>query len=136
MAKYHGRGGALLLGAANGGAATTVANLTQWSINIDMDTADVTAIGDTFKSFVAGTKGATASLSGFFADDADVPFDAFDQAQASGTVTAYLYPAGTGVARYFYGAVWPKGVSIDDSVGGAVTFKTDVVFNGAVTRVG
>lgn len=136
MAKYHGRGGALLLGAANGGAAQSVANLTQWSISIEQDTAEVTSLGDSFKSYVAGMKGASGSMSGFFADDADVPFDAFDQAQSSGTVTAYLYPAGTSVAKYFYGAVWPKNVSVDDSVGGAVTFKADLVFNGSVTRVG
>ena len=136
MAKYHGRNGALLLGSANGGAAGSVANLTQWSISIDTDTADVTALGDTFKSYVLGTKSATSSLSGFFADDADVPFDAFDQSQSGGTVTAYLYPAGTSVAKYFYGNVWPKSVSVDDSVGGAVTFKADLVFNGTVTRVG
>lgn len=135
MAKYHGRNGALLLGASNGGAATTVANLTQWSISIDMDSAEVSSLGDTFKSYVAGLKNATASLSGYFADDQDVVFDAFDQAQSGGTVSAYLYPAGTSVNKYFYGAVWPTQVSIDDSVGGAVTFSASLTFNGGVTRV-
>lgn len=134
MAKYHGRTGALLLAAANGGSPTSVANLTQWTISIDTDTADVTSLGDTWKSSVLGTKSATASLSGFWADDADIPFDAFDQSQSGGTVTAVLYPAGTGVAKYFSGAVWPKSVSIDDSIGGPVTFKADLVFTGAVTR--
>lgn len=135
MAKYHGRGGALLLGAANAGAAASVVNLTQWSLTIEQDTAEVTSLGDTFKSYVAGMKGATASLSGFFADDQDIPFDAFDQAQSSGTVAAYLYPAGTSVNKYWYGAVWPTNVSVDDSVGGAVTFTAALTFNGAVTRV-
>ena len=135
MAKYHGRGGALLLGAANAGAAASVVNLTQWSLTIEQDTAEVTSLGDTFKSYVAGMKGATASLSGFFADDADIPFDAFDQAQSSGTVAAYLYPAGTSVNKYWYGAVWPTNVSVDASVGGAVTFTAALTFNGAVTRV-
>lgn len=135
MAKYHGRGGALLLGASNGGAAQTVVNLTQWSLSIDTDFADTTAIGDAWKSSVIGTKGATMSASGFFADDADVPFDAFDQNQSGGTVSAYLYPAGVSVNKYWYGAVWPKSVSIDDSVGGAVSFKADAVFTGACTRV-
>jgi hypothetical protein len=136
MAKYHGRSGALLLASANAGSPSSVANLTQWSISIDTDTADVTSLGDSSKSFVLGTKSATASLSGFWADDADVPFDAFDQSQSGGTVTAVLYPAGTGVAKYFTGSVWPKSVSVDDSIGGAVTFKADLVFNGAVTRNG
>lgn len=136
MPKYHGRTGHLMLAATSGGNAVAVANLTQWTLSIEQETADVTALADTFKSFVAGMKNATASLSGFFADDADVPFDAFDQAQASGTVSAYLYPAGTGVARYWYGAVWPTSVSIDDSVGGAVTIQANLQFNGACTRQG
>jgi len=135
MAKYHGRGGALLLGAANGSAAQTVVNLTQWSLSIDTDTADTTAIGDSWKSSVLGTKSANASVSGYFADDALVPFSAFDQNQSGGTVNAYLYPAGVSVAKYWYGAVWPKSVSVDDSVGGAVAFKAALAFTGTVTRV-
>jgi predicted secreted protein len=136
MAKYHGRNGALLLASANAGSPSSVANLTQWSISIDTDTADVTSLGDSWKSSVLGTKSATASMSGFWADDADIPFDALDQSQSGGTVTAVLYPAGTSVNKYFTGSVWPKSVSVDDSVGGAVTFKADLVFTGTVTRVG
>ena len=136
MAKYHGRGGALLLSATTSGSAATVVNLTQWSLNIEQDTAEVTSIGDTFKSFVVGMKGATASMSGFFDDSADIPFDAFDQTQTGGTVACYLYPAGTSVAKYFHGLVWPTSVSIEDSRDGAVTFTGALTFNGAVTRVG
>lgn len=136
MAKYHGRSGAVLLASANGGSAASVANLTQWTLTIDTDTADVTSLGDTFKSFVLGTKNASASINGFFADDADVPFDAFDQNQSGGTVPCYLYPAGTGVAKYWYGAVWPTNISIDDTIGGAVTISGTLQFNGSCTRVG
>lgn len=135
MPKYHGRKGQLLLAAANAGSASVVANLSQWSLSIELATADVTSLGDTATSFVAGVTNATASLSGFFADDADIPFDAFDQAQASGTVAAYLYPAGTSVAKYWYGAVWPTSVSVDDPVGGPVAFSAEFQFNGGVTRV-
>ena len=134
MAKYHGRGGVMYLAATNAGAAQSVANLTQWTINIEMATADVTSLGDTFSSFVAGIKSATASFSGFFADDADVPFDAFDQAQASGTVACYLYPAAGAPTKYWYGQAWPTSVSVDDSVGGAVSISGNLTFNGGVSR--
>lgn len=134
MAKYHGRGGVMYLSATNGGSAQSVANLTQWTINIEQATADVTSLGDTAASFVMGVKSATASFSGFFADDADVPFDAFDQAQASGTVACYLYPAAGAPTKYWYGQVWPTSVSVDDSVGGAVGISGNLVFNGAVSR--
>lgn len=134
MPKYHGRSGAMLLAAANGGAAANVVNLTQWTINIDTSTADVTSLGDSSTSFVLGVKNATASFSGFFADDADVPFDAFDQNQSGGTVACYLYPAGTSVAKYWSGSVWPTAISVDDSIGGAVTISGTLQFNGGASR--
>jgi hypothetical protein len=124
----------MYLAATAAGSAVTVANLTQWSINIEQDTADVTSLGDSWKSFVVGVKGATASVSGFFADDADVPFDAFDQAQASGRVACYLYPTAQAPARFFSGMVWPTSVSVETSVGGAVSISANMTFDGAVTR--
>lgn len=136
MPKYHGRSGALLLGAANGGSASSVVNLTQFSLKIETDTADVSAVGDSWRSFLVGLKSASLSFAGFFADDADVPFDALDQNQSGGTVPAYLYPAGSSVARYWYGAVWPKSANVEVGVGGAVGISGECVFNGAVTRVG
>lgn len=136
MAKYHGRGGALLMGAANAGAATLVQNLTEWSVNQEMDLVEVSSLGDSAKTFVAGMKDIKADMSGYFSDSEDVPFDAFDQAITGGTVNLYLYPAGTSVAEYIYGAVWPKSVEISTSVNGAVTFTCGVQFNGTATRVG
>lgn len=134
MAKYHGRGGVMYLSATNAGSAQSVANLTQWTISIEHATADVTSLGDSAASFVLGVKSATASFSGFFADDADVPFDAFDQAQLSGTVACYLYPAAGAPTKYWYGQVWPTSVSVDDSVGGAVGISGNLTFNGGVSR--
>lgn len=133
MPKYHGRNGAVLLAVNNAGSATSVANLSAWSLTIEQALAETTALGDTFASFVAGIKNASGSLSGFFANDADVPFDAFDSAEA---VNCYLYPAGTSVSRYWHGQVFPSNMAIDDSVDGAVTFKTDIQFTGTCTRVG
>lgn len=134
MPKYHGRSGAMLLAAATAGAAENVVNLTQWTVNIDTSTADVTSLGDSATSFVLGVKNATATFSGFFADDADVPFDAFDQNQSGGKVACYLYPAGTGVAKYWSGSVWPTAVSVDTSIGGAVTISGTLQFDGGITR--
>ena len=135
MPKYHGRSGALMLGAANGGAASNIVNLTQFSLNVETDTADVSTVGDTFRSFVLGLKSGSLNFSGFFADDADIPFDAFDQNQSGGTVPAYLYPAGSGVAKYWYGAVWPKSVTVEVGISGAVSISGEAQFNGAITRV-
>lgn len=134
MPKYHGRGGVMYLSATNGGSAVSVANLTQWSVSIEHSTVDVTSLGDTASSFVLGIKSASASFSGFFADDADVPFDAFDQAQASGKVACYLYPSASAPTKFWSGLVWPTSVSVDDSIGGAVTISGNLVFDGGISR--
>ena len=134
MPKYHGRGGVMYLAATNSGSAQVVANLTQWSVSIEQATADVTSLGDTFSSFVMGIKSASARLSGFFADDDHVPFDAFDQAQASGRVACYLYPSASAPSKFWSGLVWPTSISVEDSVGGPVTISGNLVFDGGITR--
>lgn len=133
MAKYHGRSGAVLLAVNNAGSASSVANLSSWSLSIEQALAECTSLGDTFASFVAGIKNAKGSLDGYWADNADIPFDAFDSAEA---VNCYLYPAGVGVAEYWHGQVFASSMSVEDSVSGAVTFKTDIQFTGGCTRVG
>jgi len=133
MPKYHGRNGAVLLAVNNAGSASSVANLSAWSLAIEQALAETTSLGDTFASFVSGIKNAKGSLDGYFANDADVPFDAFDSSEA---VSCYLYPGGVGVAKYWHGQVFASNMSVEDSVTGAVTFKTDIQFTGTCTRVG
>ena len=133
MAKYHGREGALYLGASAAGAAVAVTNLSGWSITIDQALAEVTCLGDTFSSYVHGIKNAKGSMSGYFDSAADVPFDAFDQSDA---VNCYLYPAGASVAKYWYGQVFISNVNAEDNVSGAVSIKADFQFTGDCTRVG
>lgn len=132
MAKYHGRGGVAYLAATNTGAATAVANLTQWSLQIEADTAEVTSLGDDWKSFVRGTAGWSGSLQGFFADDADVPFDAFDGANK---VRVYLYPSKDAPSKYWHGYVWPTGATVETAIGGAVSFTAPFTGDGTLSRM-
>lgn len=131
MAKYHGKGGVLYLAAAGGGAASLVSNLTQWTISIQADKAEVTSLGDSFKSYVRGVKGGTISAQGFWADDADVPFDAFD---ADAKVAAYLYPAAGAPSKFWSGYVWPDQIDCGVQVGGAATANFSGTFDGTISR--
>lgn len=133
MAKYHGKNGALLLATTTAGTPVSVASLTQFTLTLDADSSEIQSMGDTWRSFVQGFRGGQLTVSGYFDDANDVPFDAFD---ASQKVLAYCYPAGTAVARYFYGYVWPGQVGVDAGIGGAVTMNGTFTFDGAVTRVG
>lgn len=131
MPKYHGKGGVAYLAASGSGSATNVANLTQWSLSLETDTSQVTSMGDEWKSFVRGTKGGSGSLQGYFADDADVPFDAFDDGNK---VACYLYPSKDAPSKYWHGYVWPTGASVETSVTGAVSFTVPFTFDGPVGR--
>jgi hypothetical protein len=86
VSRIHGRSGRLYAGVTSAGTAEPIAFLSQWSIDFSVDFVDVTAFGDTNKTYVSGLPDAQGSFSGFY-DDA----------------TAQLYTAATdGVARKFY----------------------------------
>lgn len=131
MPKYHGKGGVLYLAVNNAGSAVRVANLSQWSINLQADKSDVSALGDDWKSYVRGLKGGTLKASGFWADDADVPYDAFD---ADEKVSAYLYPSKSAPSKFWSGYIWPDAITCDAPVSGPVAMSMDGTFDGTVSR--
>ena len=132
--RYHGKHGAAYLGAtASPASASRVNGLTTWSIALTQDVAEVTALGDDYKSFVVGVKGGTMAFKGFHMSDEDVPFDAYD---IGGKVTCYLYPSADNTARYWWGNVWPTSVSVEDPVSGPVTLDFAGTFDSTFTRVG
>lgn len=134
MPKYHGIKGMAYLAASGAGAATNVANLSAWTINLERDKAEVTALGDTWKTFVRGAKGGSVTMAGFWANDADVPFDAFDDDTT--TINVYLYPTRDVTTQYWYGEVWPDSVNLDSPNSGPVGFNFAGTFDGTVTRQG
>jgi hypothetical protein len=86
MSRFHGRGGALYVDTVGGGSPTPVLNITKWTIDRTTDKVDVTAMGDSNKTYVAGLPDGKGSFTGFFDDTA-----------------ADLYAAASdGIARAFY----------------------------------
>ena len=133
MPKYHAKRGKLYLSSTLAGAAVKVANLTKWALNITADKVDVTALGDDFKSFVRGVKSGTLKASGFWADDSDIPYDAFD---GDTLVYAYLYPSENAPGKFWCGYVWPDTVTCDVDISGAVGTSIDATFDGSIGRTG
>jgi hypothetical protein len=91
MAAVSGRKGRLLadVTALGTGAATPVALLKDWSLDLTTDNTDVTAFGDATRLFVPGIPSASGSFSGYF-DTAGAQF-AVASSVASGR-KLYLYP--------------------------------------------
>lgn len=130
MAVYHGRKGVVYISTTGTGAATNVIKLTDWSLNMETDTVEVTSFGDSNKTYVQGLPDVQGSLSGFWDDTEDKLFTAASSADGC---KVYLYPSSDAVTKYFYGPAWLS-VSIQSAIGDAVKINASFRANGAWKR--
>lgn len=101
------------------------------SISIDTDTADTSTFGNTFKTFVPGMSGATASFSGFYDPDYTDPID---NLRVDNGVLSWAPAGGTAVGDYvFMLPVTGTSLGISTSTTDAVAVAWDVLAQGAVT---
>lgn len=132
MARIHGRNGRLYVGIASAGTAEPIAFLNKWSMSFSTDDVEVTAFGDTNKTYVAGLPDVDGSFAGFY-----------DNATAQ-TLTAatdgvarkfYAYPDNTSSSQYWFGtAIFDFAVST--GVGEAATISGNFKASSAVSKVG
>ena len=125
MSAHAGRTGAVYLATESAtGVATTCIKLNSWTLNRDTDTFEVTAFGDTNKTFVQGLPNLQGTISGSWDDTETKPFGG---AASSTGVKLYLYPDITNSpTKYAYGTAWLS-ASIETPVGGAVTITSNFV---------
>jgi hypothetical protein len=132
MARIHGRSGALYVSITSGGTAEPLAFLSQWSINFATDNAEVTAMGDTNKVYVAGLPDSSGSISGFYDDATAQTYTAAVDGVAR---KFYLYPSTGKTTQYFFGtALFDFNVTSD--VSGPVQISGDWNAASAVSKVG
>lgn len=134
MARIHGRKGRLYVGLASDTAsAEPVTFLNKWSIGFSTDNVDVTANGDTNKTYVAGLPDASGSFAGFF-DDATVQTYT---AGADGLARRfYLYPTTPSVSGPYWFGTALFDFSAEADVGSAVTISGDFQAASAIAKVG
>ena len=133
MPRIHGRRGRVYVGIASDTAsAEPIAFLNSWSINFSTDKAEVTALGDNNKTYVAGLPDAQGDFAGFY-DDATVQTYA---AATDGLARKfYLYPNLSTITQYWYGTVLPD-FSVSSGVGDAVTISASWNAAGPVNKAG
>ncbi len=127
MSKYHGRKGLLYMSTSGTGAATSIAQLTEWTLDMATDKVETTSFGDTNKTYVQGLKDISGSFSGFWNDASD---DIFTGSDSSDGVKLYLYPSSDAISKYWYGPAWVD-VSVSVSVSDAVKISGNFSANGA-----
>lgn len=126
MAFRHGKNAALTLNTKD--LSTFLDNL---DISFDLDTADTTAFGATWKSSLAGIPSGKVEISGFYDPTATTGPGAvlFPLVTAGTAVTALVYPGGTASGQTLYtittGAIVTS-YSESGQVGGAVAFKASI----------
>ena len=126
MALYHGRRGLVYFATTGAGVAASVASLTSWSLDATADMAEVTAFGDTNKSYVMGIRDCTGSIEGIWDDTVDSLWDASGSDSA---VSMYLYPSSLVLTKYWYGKAFLD-FSIDVGIDDAVKISGNWAANG------
>jgi len=132
VARIHGRAGRLYAGIASGGVAEPVTFLSSWSADFSTDDVDVTAFGDTNKTYVSGLPDVKGSFSGFYDSDSAQLFTAAVDGVAR---KFYLYPSTSSAGTYFFGTA-SFDFSVETGVGDAAKVSGSFVAASAVTKVG
>lgn len=122
----------MYVAATTGGAAVPVASLSSWSIDFSVDQVDVTAFGDTNKTYVGGLPDASGAFGGFYDDGGQgVLAGALDGQSRK----MYLYPTTSDATKYWYGTILVDS-SYEGSVDKAASLSCKWKAAGPITAVG
>lgn len=132
MARFHGRNSTIYIGNLTTDAASVVTQFATWSIDQKVDFPEVTALGDSSKTYVAGLPDASGSFSGFYDDAGTSNF--FLAAQDGLSRKFYLYPNKAAPTKYFFGTVFLD-MSTSGGMGDAVKISANWKAASPVTAV-
>lgn len=133
MSRIHGRNGRIYMGLASSTAiAAPLPFFATWSINFTTDKVDVTAMGDTNRTYVAGLPDAAGQFSGFYDD---VTVQTYTAAVDGQPRNFYLYPSLLTPGQYWYGTILPD-FSVNGGVAGAVEVSASWNAASAITKIG
>lgn len=134
MARRHGRKGALYVAVTSPtGPLVRVASLTSWSFESATDKEEVSAMGDTNKSYVAGLPDASGDMEGKWDDAGTWSLYA---ASSDGLARPFiLYPTTDTTAAKISGDAFFD-YSLEADVDGAIEFSSEWMAAGPITAVG
>ncbi len=120
-----GKSGKLGLG------VNTVVDVSSWSLELGTDTLDVTALGDSWKKFIAGLKEWSASAEGFYSVHTDTNGQkALQDAYLNSTeVSLRLY---VNAVNYYSGSAYIYGLTVEDPVDDTVSVSFEFQGTGAL----
>lgn len=117
MAKYPARKARVYMGTAAGALASAITGLSDVALDMTTDTIEVTAFGDTNKTYVQGLPDLKGTFSGFW--DETGTDNLFAAAASVGAVNMYVYPSLDAVSKFWEGTAWVS-ASLNAAVAAAV----------------
>jgi hypothetical protein len=116
--KYAGRNGAVYISITGTSAPSSLLSGTDWTLNMETQTIDVTDFDSTNQEFIQGWPNRAGTLAGWWRDDEDKLYQAIESGDGC---NLYLYPSKLAASKYFYGPAWVSG-TVEVQVNGAVRF--------------
>ena len=131
MAAIHGKDGTLTFNAV---ALST--NVTEWTLTVEADLADVSTFGSTYRSRVAGLKDWNVSANFMWSGSAsEVDQTLFPLIGTSATIALKVNSGATAATNPSYGgAMFLESYEITTPVDGAVEASCQFAGNGTLTR--
>lgn len=114
MPRYAGKNLKVYMSKDGNSEAEPVLRVSQWTNSGSVDFHEVTADGDTSKTYVAGLPDAGGNINRFWDDEDDVVPAAIAATKNDDPVKLYLYRSMQAATKYIYGTAW---VSKSDDVG-------------------
>jgi len=134
MAFVHGKGSLITID-DSGGTPRAITGADSVQLTQSGNPAEVTALGDASKAFLAGLKDGKVSVSGSWDDTAAVGNDIVLGGIVGGAAGTILYePKGTGTSPNYSFEALCTSYDIQTSVSDKVTFSADFQVTGAITR--
>jgi hypothetical protein len=132
VSRIAGRNGRLYVAITSVGTAEPIAFLDKWTLKFTTAKVDVTAFGDTTKTYVSGLPDCQGDVTGFY-DNATAQL--YTAATDGISRKFYLYPDNTNTGQYWFGtAIFD--FNVDATVNGAVAITGALAAASQVQKIG
>jgi len=129
---YHAKDAVIYIAEDGSGAAEELLGATEWTLDMQTDTVEVTEFGATNKVYVQGLPDVSGTFSGFVKEDEDKWFKA---QRSTSPVRAYLYWSRLMPSKYAHGTLWLS-LSMNNSLSTANEISANFVAGGNWAIVG
>ena len=114
----------------------TLAHITNWELSIAEDALETTVFGDGWdRTYVPGLRTATATISGYFADDDTGQRNLYYNGMSTRTPAQVAVKLKYSATLGFEGNAIVTGLTIGAPVDGIQTFSANLQFNGGVSTL-